>query len=120
MRAPSASGPGTAMRGRDRLLPGPGLSLVPGTAAARPHRPRTRHRSGLGTGERGGNQTPPGLSPAGPDPPGGAAGAPPHSMAGTGLFLRVHGRAGRDPAGVNYCETGLCRRELPAGTRARL
>lgn len=63
--------PGQRCGAGDRPLPRPGLSLVPGAAAARPHRPRTRRRSwtGHGNGTAGeGRQPPhriPPLAPAG-------------------------------------------------------
>lgn len=129
-RAPTASGPGTAVQGRGQtVFPRPGPSLVPATAAARPHLPHSRRRSGTrprsGTGSRGGSRPTASrlrgvLSSAGPDPSRGAAKAPRHAVAGTGLLLRVYGQGGRDSCGERACGMGLCWRDVPAATRARL
>lgn len=123
--APTASGPGTAVRGRGPTAPRSGPE--PRARNRRRTAPPAPQRRQSGTGERGGTAPPHpaarprrGLSPAGPDPSRRAARAPRRPMAGTGLFLRVHGQGGRDPCGGHACGTGLCRREVPAGTAARL
>lgn len=108
-----AQDPGQRCGAEDRPFSRPSPSLVPGTAAARPHRPRTRQRNGMG--DSGGNRptasrgrTPPGAEPCRPGSFSGcresaAALNGRHRALSKGIWPR-----GLGPLGERACGTGLC------------